>query len=83
MGFLKQAKIGAITADAEKAIQEGRTRFVARYWDEVITYQGTGSVAGAAEAIENVEAAGWRLDHAAYSWVDAKSRGVTVMIFGR
>lgn len=83
MGLFKQAKIGAITADAQQAIEEGRTRFVARYWDEVVAYQGTGSVSGAAEAIENVEAAGWRLDHAAYSWVPSKNRGLTLLVFGR
>lgn len=83
MGLFKQAKIGAITADAERAIAEGRTRFVARYWDEVVAFQGTGSVSGAAEAIENVEAAGWKLDHAAYTWVDGKNRGLTLLIFSR
>jgi hypothetical protein len=81
MGFMKSTKIGSIRTDADRAIKESRTVFLARYWDEVMTYQGTGSVSGAAEAIESVEAAGWRLEHMAYSWVPEKRRGVTLMLF--
>lgn len=46
-----------------------------------MAFQGTGSVSGAAEAIERVEGEGWGLYHMAYSWVERKSRGVTVMAF--
>jgi hypothetical protein len=37
----------------------------------------------AAEAIEAVESAGFVLAHMAYSWVQDKKRGVTVMVFRR
>jgi hypothetical protein len=81
MGFMKASKVGSIRADAERARSEGRTVFLARYWDEVMSFQGTGSVSGAAEAIESVEAAGWHLEHMAYSWVPEKKRGLTLMLF--
>ena len=55
--------------------------FLARYWDEVMTFQGTGPISGASEAIESVEAEGWLLQDIAYSWVERKNRGVTVMVF--
>lgn len=81
MGFMKKAKVEQIAADALKAKEAGQTVFVARYWDEVMTYQGTGAVAGAADAIESVESAGWRLEHTAYAWVERKNRGVQVLTF--
>jgi hypothetical protein len=46
-----------------------------------MSYQGTGSVSGAAEAIESVEAAGWHLEHLSYAWVPEKKRGLTLMMF--
>jgi hypothetical protein len=81
MGFMKSTKVGTIRTDAERARTEGRTVFLARYWDEVMSYQGTGSVSGAAEAIEEVEKAGWRLEHLSYAWVPEKKRGLTLMLF--
>jgi len=83
MGLMKRAKVGAITSDAQKAWDAGNAVFVARFWDEVIAFQGTGSVGGAAEAIEQVEAVGWRLAHVAYAWVPEKKRGVQVLVFRR
>jgi hypothetical protein len=83
MGLMKTAKVGSITADAERARNEGRSVFLARYWDEVMSFQGTGSVSGAAQAIEAVEVAGWRLEHMAYSWVPEKKRGLTLLMFRR
>ncbi len=81
MGIMKASKVGSITADAQRARSEGRTVFLARYWDEVLSFQGTGSVSGAAEASESVEAAGWRLEHMSYSWVLEKRRGLTLLLF--
>lgn len=81
MGFVKAAKQESARRDAQRAHAEGRTVFVARYWDEVAMYQGTGSVSGAAEAIESVEAEGWQLANFSYSWVPSKNRGLTVMLF--
>lgn len=83
MGFVKQSKLNTISEDARKVYAEGRTVFVARYWDEVINFQGTGSVAGASEAIELVEAEGWTLQQIAYSWSDGKKRGVSILLFRR
>ena len=34
-------------------------------------------------AIEAVEAEGWELKDIAYSWVEKKKRGLTVMVFRR
>lgn len=83
MGFFTKAKVAGAVADAKKALEEGRQIFVARYWDEVVAYQGTGSVAGAADFIEHCEELGWRLAHASYAWVPEKKRGVQVLIFRR
>lgn len=81
MGLMKSSKVTNIRTDAERARNESKAVFLARYWDEVMTFQGTGSVSGAAEAIEAVEAAGWRLEHMAYSWVEKKNRGLTLLLF--
>lgn len=83
MGLIKGSKLSTIGNDAASVAAEGRSVFVCRYWDEVLNFQGTGSIAGASEAIEAVEAHGWRLEHLAYSWSDAKKRGLTVMMFRR
>lgn len=83
MGFVKGSKLSTISEDARKVRDEGRSIFVCRYWDEVLNFQGTGSIAGASEAIEMVEAEGWSLEHLAYSWSDGKKRGLTVMMFRR
>ena len=83
MGLMKKSKISSIRTDAQRAASEGRTIFLARYWDEVMKFQGTGSISGASEAIELVEAEGWHLEDIAYSWVDRKNRGITIMVFRR
>jgi hypothetical protein len=83
MGIMKGSKLASISEDARKVHEEGRSVFVCRYWDEVLNFQGTGSIVGASEAIEMVEAEGWRLEHLAYSWSDGKKRGLSVMMFRR
>lgn len=83
MGLMKKSKQQLITTSAKNAFSSGRQVFLARYWDEVINYQGTGEIDGASKAIEMVEAEGWKLQDIAYSWVERKNRGVTVMIFRR
>lgn len=83
MGFMTQSKISTIKADAKKAYNEGRTVFLARYWDEVMSFQGTGAIAGGSQAIEEVESVGWELKDIAYSWVERKNRGLTIMVFRR
>jgi hypothetical protein len=81
MGLMKSSKIASIHNDAQRARKEGNGVFIAQYWDEVIAFQGTGSVSGAAEAIELVEDAGWWLEHMSYSWVPSKNRGLTLLLF--
>ncbi len=80
---MKKTKQQQITTSAKNAFNSGRQVFLARYWDEVIYFQGTGEIAGASEAIELVESEGWTLQDIAYSWVERKNRGVTVMVFRR
>lgn len=81
MGLMKASKVAGIGSDAAGARAKGHKVFVCRYWDEVLNFQGTGSIAGATEAIEAVEAAGWKLDNFSYSWAPEKKRGVSVMVF--
>src|SRR5687768_3871454 len=81
MGVMKSTKVASIGSDALAARARGHRVFVCRYWDEVLNFQTTGSVAGATEAIEVVEGAGWTLDHFSYSWAPEKKRGVSVMVF--
>ncbi|HXF71160.1 MAG TPA: hypothetical protein VNO79_00940 [Actinomycetota bacterium] len=83
MGIFTRAKVAGAVADAKKALEEGRRIFVARYWDEVVAFQGTGAIAGAADFIEQCEELGWRLEQASYSWVPEKKRGVQVLVFRR
>lgn len=80
---LIRRKADVVAADAQRALAEGRTVFVCRYWDEVMSFQGTGSIAGAAQAIEDVESIGWELEQASYSWVPEKHRGVQILVFRR
>jgi thymidylate kinase len=81
VGIFVQKKVASAVTDAQKALQEGKKVFVARFWDEVVAYQGTGAIAGAADFIDACEKLGWRLEHASYSWVPEKRRGVQVLIF--
>jgi hypothetical protein len=83
MGLMSKSKQTTIRDSAKRAVAEGRNIFLARYWDEVMNFQGTGPISGASEAIEMVEAEGWLLQDIAYSWVERKNRGVTVMVFRR
>ena len=83
MGFVKKNKVDNIRNSAKKAFDDGLTVFLARYWDEILNFQTTGAIAGASEAIEEVESQGWELKDIAYSWVEKKNRGVTIMVFKR
>lgn len=73
MGFMTNTKVATIKTSAQKAYNDGRTIFLARYWDEVMNFQGTGEIAGGSMAIGEVESVGWELKDIAYSWVDKKS----------
>lgn len=83
MGRFTKGKAAAGVNDAQKASDGGATSFLARYWDEVLSFQGTGVVAGAGEFIADVEAIGWRVEHMSYAWVPEKRRGVTILLFRR
>lgn len=80
---MTNSKVASIKTAAQKSYTEGKTVFLARYWDEVMTFQGTGEIAGGSQAIEEVESVGWVLKDIAYSWVERKNRGLTVMVFRR
>lgn len=77
MGLIRTAKKSAISDYARQAREEGRTVFVARFWDDV----GDGVSKTGTEVLEAAEAEGWRLDHFAYAWVEIKSRSVGIYIF--
>jgi hypothetical protein len=83
MGFIRDTKVATIGRHAREARDEGRQVFVARIWEPVTSPGLTGPVGDVAEQVEEIEAAGWRLDHMAYSWIAQKKRGHTIMLFRR
>lgn len=67
MGFLKDVKSNKIAGEAQRAIQEGRSVFLARINVGMTDAGMSGSVTGAAEIIEAIESTGWRLDQMSYA----------------
>lgn len=68
MGFVKDVKVSKIAGEAQRAIQEGRSVFLCRINVGMTDAGASGTVAGgAAEIIEGVESAGWRLDQMSYT----------------
>lgn len=67
MGFIKDNKTSVVHTQATRARAEGRTVFVARLNTPALDSGFTGSLAGVAEMIEAVEAAGWRMENMSYS----------------
>ena len=81
MAFTKTtANFAAV--DATRAIQEGRTVFVYRYNVPFSSSNFSGSVSGAAEVIETIEAKGWALTQMAYDERQS-SNGSALMLFRR
>jgi hypothetical protein len=82
MGFVKQAKVHGITKEATRAIEEGRRVFAPKL-NTPMTQSGlSGSIAGWAETIEAVEAAGWKLTDWAVAH-DSKGRPEAYPLFRR
>jgi hypothetical protein len=74
MGFIKDVKTNKIGADAQRAIQEGRSVFLCRINVGMTDAGASGTVGGgAAEIIESVEALGWQLEQMSYT-NDAKGK---------
>jgi hypothetical protein len=67
MGFIDRVKSGKIAGEALRAVEEGRSVFVARINVGMTDAGMSGSVTGAAEIIEAVESVGWRLDRMSYT----------------
>ena len=61
MGWIKDAKAEAISKEAQRALDEGRTVFVCRVNQGSLQSNYSGSLSGVAEQIEAVEALGWKL----------------------
>ncbi|MGW7001589.1 hypothetical protein ACWGCW_01840 [Streptomyces sp. NPDC054933] len=82
MGWIKDAKAEAISKDAKRAIDEGRTVFVCRVNQGVLQSNWSGPLSGVAEQIEAIEAHGWQLDQASFSH-DHKNHASAFLIFRR
>jgi hypothetical protein len=82
MGWIKDAKANALTTEAQRAIEEGRTVFTPRLNTPATAASLSGSVSGWAEMIEAIEESGWTLAH----WTatdDSKRRPVAYPLFRR
>lgn len=64
MGIFKQARASVHASNARRALEEGRTVFLAQIGSSI----KADAVSGVAEDIEAVEAEGWRLDQMSYVW---------------
>jgi hypothetical protein len=80
MGLIKGAKAGGALQEAERARQDGMPVFVYRFEMPHWGSSHSGSVSGAAEVIEAIEAAGWALTQIAGTAGEG-NRGAFVMIF--
>jgi hypothetical protein len=80
MGFIKDTKVATATKDAERARSEGRKVFVYRFNVPATSSGFSGSVSGAAEVIEGIEDAGWRLTELAYDGKQS-SNGAALLLF--
>jgi hypothetical protein len=64
MGFRTNVKASRADEGAHRALTEGHTVYVHKVgFNAQARATGGASVGGVAEAIEAIEAAGWRLDH--------------------
>jgi hypothetical protein len=82
MGRITDSKTSIAASHATRAIQEGRTILVYRY-DVPATSSGlSGPISGAAEVIETIERAGWRLANMAHDGKQSRN-GALVLLFRR
>jgi hypothetical protein len=82
MGFMKQVKVDGIIKEAARAVEEGRTVFAPKLNTPATQHSFSGSIAGWAEMIEAVEAAGWTMTE----WTvahDSKGRPEAYPLFRR
>lgn len=78
----KQAKANVALDHAQRAREEGRTILVYRQNVGALAGGFSGPVQAAAEVIESIEGAGWRLEHFTYD--EEQSRhGALLLIFRR
>lgn len=82
MGFMKNMKVDAITAEAVKAAEAGRGVFTPKLNTPATQAGLTGDISDWAVMIEAIEAAGWDLTHWAVS-SDAKGRPEAYPFFRR
>jgi hypothetical protein len=82
MGFLKDVKADSAKLTASRAVTEGRTVFLYRFNVPASSPAMSGPLSGAAEVIEAVEAAGWRLSDMAYDGAQSKN-GAMLLLFRR
>ena len=81
MAFVKDLKVSSASTDAKRAAEEGHSVFVFKFGMPNLNSAVSTSVSGAAEVIEAIEAAGWRMQDFALN-SDVK-RGQMVMVFRR
>ena len=82
MGWVKDQKIDAVTAEARRATEEGRTFFTPMLNTPLTQHKMSGSVSGWAEMIEAIEQQGWVL----VDWAvanDSKDRPQAYPLFRR
>ncbi len=81
MGLVKNAKVSSASEDARRAVAEGHSVFVYKFGMPNLNSLVSSTVSGAAEVIEAVEEAGWKLHQFALN--DDVRHGQMVMIFRR
>jgi hypothetical protein len=81
MGFVKNVKVSGATEDAKRAADEGHSVFVFKFGMPNLNSAMSSTVSGAAEVIEAIEEAGWRLQQFALN--DHVRHGQIVMVFRR
>lgn len=80
MGILRDQKADSLARHAIRAKEEGRSVFVVQVrGDFGHTAQLSRPIAGVAESIEEIESAGWRLDH--FTSVPYKENMTVVCMF--
>jgi len=80
MGLMKTTKIHMADKDASRALEQGHTIYVHRFGMPNLNSASSCSVSGAAEVIETIEAAGWKLEHVAFN-AENRANGSLVMLF--
>jgi hypothetical protein len=82
MGFIKDSKSNAIAQHARRAVEEGRTIFLAQFRGSIGHSPSlTRPIADVAEMIEAVESLGWRVSE--FTSVPYKDNMTVVCLFRR